>query len=92
MTLSPQQISSLIKLRAIGWSQSEIAESLGISQQVVAYNLKKLKEKSKEKSPDEIFSAALLGGLSTGAQPHQMERISVLFTLMDQLTRSTNRE
>tara|TARA_B100000131_G_scaffold263984_1_gene261042 strand:- start:227 stop:496 length:270 start_codon:yes stop_codon:yes gene_type:complete len=86
MTLSARQISSLIKLRAIGWSQSEIAESLGISQQVVAYNLKKLKKKSKEKSPDEVFSAALLGGLAAGAQPLQMERISVLFTLMDQLT------
>ena len=88
MTLSARQISSLIKLRAIGWSQSEIAESLGISQQVVAYNLKKLKKKSKEKSPDEVFSAALLGGLAAGAQPLQMERISVLFTLMDQLTES----
>ena len=55
MPLSPQKLSSLLKLRAIGWSQSEIAESLGISQQVVAYNLKKLKKEAKEKSPDEDF-------------------------------------
>ncbi|HIC75278.1 MAG TPA: winged helix-turn-helix transcriptional regulator, partial [Candidatus Poseidoniales archaeon] len=53
MPLSPQQLSSLLKLRAIGWSQSEIAETLGTSQQVVAYHLKKLKEESKKKSADD---------------------------------------
>jgi len=88
MPLNPQQLSSLLKLRAIGWSQSEIAESLGTSQQVVAYNLKKLKEESKKKSPDEVFSAALLGGLAVGAGPYQIERIGALITLMDQLTRN----
>ena len=88
MPLSPQQLSSLLKLRAIGWSQSEIAESLGISQQVVAYNLKKLKKEAKEKSPDEVFSAALLGGLVAGAGPYQIERIGAFIKLMDQLTRN----
>ena len=87
MALSPQQISSLIKLRAIGWSQIEIAESLGISQQVVAYNLKKLKEESKKKGADEVFSTALGGGLAAGAEPHQIEMIGALITLMEQLTR-----
>ena len=88
MPLSPQKLSSLLKLRAIGWSQSEIAESLGISQQVVAYNLKKLKKEAKEKSADEVFSAALLGGLVAGAGPYQIERIGAFITLMDQLTRN----
>ena len=88
MPLSPQQLSSLLKLRAIGWSQSEIAESLGISQQVVGYNLKKLKKEAKEKSPDEVFSAALLGGLVAGAGPYQIERIGAFITLMNQLTRN----
>ena len=87
MALSPQQISSLIKLRAIGWSQIEIAESLGISQQVVAYNLKKLKEESKKKGADEVFSTALSGGLAADAEPHQIEMIGALITLMEQLTR-----
>ena len=44
MSLNSQQLVSILKLRAVGWSQTEIAESLGISQQVVAYNLKKMKE------------------------------------------------
>jgi len=81
MPLSPQQLSSLLKLRAIGWSQSEIAETLGTSQQVVAYHLKKLKEESKKKSADDVFSAALLGGMAVGAG------IGALVALMDQLTR-----
>ncbi len=67
MPLSPQQIASLMKLRGIGWSQKEIADTLGTSQQVVAYHLKKMKEETKQKSPDDVFNAALLGGLAMGA-------------------------
>ena len=67
MPLSPQQIASLMKLRGIGWSQKEIADTLGTSQQVVAYHLKKMKEEAKKKSPDHVFNAALLGGLAMGA-------------------------
>ena len=67
MPLSPQQIASLMKLRGIGWSQKEIADTLGTSQQVVAYHLKKMKEEAKQKSPEDVFNAALLGGLAMGA-------------------------
>ena len=67
--MTPQQIASIMKLRGLGWSQKEIAETLGASQQVVAYHLKKLREKSKQKGADadDIFSSALLGGLAMGA-------------------------
>ena len=67
MALSPQQIASLMKLRGIGWSQKEIADTLGTSQQVIAYHLKKMKEEAKQKSPEDVFNAALLGGLAMGA-------------------------
>ena len=67
MPLSPQQIASILKLRAIGWSQKEIAETIGASQQVVAYHLKKLKEQSKKVGADDVFNSALLGGLAMGA-------------------------
>ena len=43
MALSPKQVAELLKLRALGWSQKEIAEHLGTSQQVIGYHLKKLK-------------------------------------------------
>ena len=67
MVLEAPQLAKLLKLRAVGWSQQEIAESIGTSQQVVAYHLKKLKEESLRKDPEEVFSAAIMGGLAIGA-------------------------
>ena len=67
MALTPNQIAELLKLRALGWSQSEIAEKLNTSQQVIGYQLKKLKEKSKIRGTDEVFNAALIGGLAGAA-------------------------
>ena len=81
MSLSPQQIASILKLRGIGWSQKEIAETIGESQQVVAYHLKKLREESKQTSADDVFSSALLGGMAMGAA------VAGLAMLIDQLTK-----
>jgi orotate phosphoribosyltransferase-like protein len=67
MALTPKQIAELLKLRALGWSQAEIAEKLETSQQVIGYQLKKLKKQSKEKGADEVFNAALIGGLAGAA-------------------------
>ena len=81
MPLGPQQIASILKLRGIGWTQKEIADTIGASQQVVAYHLKKLREESKEKGADDVFSAALLGGMALGAG------IGALALLIDQLAK-----
>ena len=81
MPLSPQQIASILKLRGLGWTQKEIADTIGASQQVVAYHLKKLREASKEKGADDVFSAALLGGMALGAG------ISAMALLLDQLAK-----
>ena len=67
MALTPNQIAELLKIRALGWSQAEIAEKLNTSQQVIGYQLKKLKEQSKKKGTDEVFNAALIGGLAGAA-------------------------
>ena len=67
MALTPNQIAELLKLRALGWSQAEIAERLGTSQQVVGYQLKNLKEKSMKLGTDQVFNAALIGGLAGAA-------------------------
>ena len=50
MALDPSELAKLLKLRAVGWSQQEIADAIGTSQQVVAYHLKKLKEESLKRS------------------------------------------
>jgi hypothetical protein len=67
MALDAKQLAELLKLRAIGWSQKDIAEAIGQSQQVVAYQLKKLKEQSMKDGVDNVFSAALLGGIAGAA-------------------------
>jgi len=63
MALSPRQLAELLKLRALGWTQAEIAERLNTSQQVIGYQLKKLKEQSKKVGTDEVFHSALIGGV-----------------------------
>ena len=84
MALSPQQIASILKLRGIGWSQKEIADTIGASQQVVAYHLKKLREQSREQNPDDVFSSALLGGLVLGAGALAITVLAELLTKGDQ--------
>ena len=81
MALTPQHLAELLKLRAIGYSQKEIAEAIGTSQQVVAYQLKKLKEDAMKKGADSVFSTALLGGLVGAAGGF------ALAVLLEQLTK-----
>ena len=67
MPLTPKDIAELLKMRALGFNQAEIAEALNTSQQVIAYQLKKLKDQAKKKGTDEVFNAALIGGLAGAA-------------------------
>ena len=55
MALDPKQLSKLLQLRALGWSQQEIADAIGVSRQVIGYQLKKLKKESQEKGTEEVF-------------------------------------
>ncbi len=67
MALSAEQIAEMLKLRALNFSQQEIAEALNTSQQVIGYQLRKLKKQAKNKGADEVFNAALIGGLAGAA-------------------------
>ena len=67
MALDPKQIAELLKMRALGFNQAEIANALDTSQQVIAYQLKKLKDRAKSKGTDEVFNDVLIGGLAGAA-------------------------
>ena len=67
MALNTNQILKLLKMRALGFNQSEIANVLQTSQQVIAKKLKKLKQQAIEKGTDEVFNSVLVGGLTGGA-------------------------
>ena len=60
--MEPGKLAIIAKMRALGYSQREIAEEIGVSQPSVAYQLRKLKRMSQKGSKDEILSKVLLGG------------------------------
>ena len=60
--MDPGKVATIAKMRALGFSQREIAEEIGVSQPSVAYQLRKLKRMSAEGSKDELLSKVLLGG------------------------------
>ena len=54
--VSPVQLSQITKLRSLGWKQRDIAERLGLSQQVIAYQLKKLHERAEVEGADSVLA------------------------------------
>ena len=60
--MEPEKIATIAKMRALGYSQREIGEEIGVSQPSVAYQLRKLKQMSRGASKDEVLSRVLLGG------------------------------
>ena len=60
--MEPGKLATIAKMRALGYSQREIAEEIGMSQPSVAYQLRKLKQRVKDHSRDEVLSKVLLGG------------------------------
>ena len=60
--MEPGKLATIAKMRALGYSQREIAEEIGVSQPSVAYQLRKHKQRVKDRSRDEVLSKVLLGG------------------------------
>jgi len=60
--VEPGKLATIAKMRALGYSQREIADEIGVSQPSVAYQLRKLKQRVKDRSRDEVLSKVLLGG------------------------------
>mgnify|MGYP001412876778 FL=1 len=60
--MEPGKLATIAKMRALGYSQREIADEIGVSQPSVAYQLRKLKQRVKGQSRDEVLSKVLLGG------------------------------
>ena len=60
--MDASKLATIAKMRALGYSQREIAEEIGVSQPSVAYQLRKLKRMSQKSSKDEVLSKVFLGG------------------------------
>lgn len=51
----------IMMLRALGFSQKEIAEKLGVSQPAVSQRLDFIKRRCQKENPDRLFWSLLLG-------------------------------
>ena len=60
--MDASKLATIAKMRALGYSQREIADEIGVSQPSVAYQLRKLKRMSLKGSKDEVLSKVFLGG------------------------------
>ncbi len=68
MALTPKQIAELLKLRALGWSQAEIAEQVRNSHsKSLAINSKNSKNNLKKKVQMKYSMQHLIGGLAGAA-------------------------
>ena len=76
-----EQVAKIVKLRALGWSQAEIAVEVGMSRQAVAYQLQRLKKESKTQHIDDLFAGVILGGMVGAAGGF------LVGMLLDQLTK-----
>lgn len=68
MALSQDEIRTIIQMRGFGYTQQEIAESLGVSRKTVENNLRKLREQARVAEEDNSLEDMFWGiVLSAGA-------------------------
>ena len=60
--MDASKLATIAKMRALGYSQREIADEIGVSQPSVAYHLRKLKGMAAEGLRDEVLSKVLVSG------------------------------
>ena len=58
--LNSTKKADILILRAVGYSTREIAEKLGVSQQLVSYHLTKVKKRAEETNPLWAFMEVLM--------------------------------
>jgi len=64
--LTFDKLGRMMYLRSIGLSQEEIANELGVTQEAVSYNLRKIKERATKEGPLMPFAMLLAGAMDAG--------------------------
>ena len=67
--LASKEIAQIVKMRGLGYSQSEIAKKLNVSQSAIQYQLQRIKKRAQKDGEDDTLFALLLGaglGISAG--------------------------
>ena len=76
--MEPGKLATIAKMRALGYNQREIADEIGVSQPSVAYQLRKLKQRVKDRSRDEVLSKVLLGGFLDSLSGSALAKLSLI--------------
>jgi len=64
--LSDEEISRMVMMRGLGFSQSEIAKELGVTQGAVSYNLKQLKMQAGKEGLEAAYMKVMVAGVGIG--------------------------
>ena len=59
--VDPETLSRIAKLRAVGYSNKEIADELGLHPSTVSYQIQKMKSVARNEGVDDAFNQFLLG-------------------------------
>lgn len=54
--LGPREMGEIVKLRGLGYSQSEIADKLGVVPGTISYQLRRIKKLSMKEGVNEVFN------------------------------------
>jgi|GEM_PF-3279056 len=64
--LTFDKLGRVMYLRSIGLTQEEIAKELGVTQEAISYNLRKIKERATSEGPTTPFLMLLAGATDAG--------------------------
>lgn len=59
--ITNKKLADLILMRAVGYSNSDIAKKLGVTVKTVEYHLRNLKKQAEETSPQVVVSKIIVG-------------------------------
>ena len=66
--LNDRDIAEIVKLRGLGFSQTDIADRLGVKQSAIQYQLARINERARTEGIEDVFLALIVGaGLGIAA-------------------------
>ena len=65
--LTSRDIAEIVKMRGLGYKQSEIARCLGVSQAAIQYQLARINARARREGNDDVFLSIMASDPNVGA-------------------------